>query len=76
MKKELLDNLKQRIESLQLAATGDLAEVERALFAKDYKLPEGCPSKASAAELVLRHTEEKLRWVNAAFKELKGNLFK
>ena len=77
MEKELrekLGRLGQWIESLHLAAQSDLAEIENALFDKKYKIPEGCPSRASMAGLILRHTEGKLSEVNAAIKEFKEAL--
>lgn len=77
MEKELrekLERLSQWIDSLHIAAQSDLKEIQNTLFDKKYKLPEGCPSRASVAELVLRHTEKKLLEVNATFKEFREAL--
>ena len=68
-----LDHLKQRIESIYLATNDDLPQMEDALSGKG-KLPAGCPSKESFAELIFRHVEKKLSYVNDAVKDIKEAL--
>lgn len=72
---EAYKRLKSWADSLNNVVEGSYDEIKDALN-PETKLPKGCPSHASLAELVLRQVKKKLREVNGAVEDVEKAIWK
>jgi hypothetical protein len=71
---EKFKNLENWSKSLEVTIESMIPQVKNVLSGKT-ELPDGCPSKESAAALIFGQIEEKLQEVNAAAKMAQDSIW-